>query len=734
MANGSELQPTIRGPSATSRSAMPSRFRRRLLLATLAALAAAAPAAAYVGPGAGIALLSSVGVVLMTLLLALASILIWPFRVLWRLLTGKRARAPWVRRCIAVGLDGLDPRLTDRLIAEGRLPNLARLAAQGSYHRLRTTYPAMTPVAWSSFATGTNPGKHNIFDFIDRDRKTYLPVLSSAEIGSVDRFLRLGKWKLPLRKPAIRLLRKSRPFWAILGDHRIWSTVLRVPITFPPDRFYGAELSAMSVPDLLGTQGTFHLFTTRRSAARFKEGGQRVALAGGPERYTAVLHGPENIFRAGDPPLALPVEIRLDRAAGCAHVRLGDEEHRLEPRRLTGWVQLTFPAAPTVKVRGLTRLMLLEMDDEVSLYLSPLNLDPETPAMPISHPSYYATYLAKRVGPFSTLGLAEDTWALNEKVTDDATFLAQSYDIDREREAIFFAALDRLVRGALVCVFDGSDRIQHMFWRYLEEGHPAGENREHAEHRQAIEEMYVHYDALVGRVMAKLRPDDLLFVLSDHGFTSFRRGVNLNAWLLAHGYLALREGCDGSTEWLRDVDWSRTRAYSVGLTGIYLNLAGREAEGIVAPGAEAEALRRELIAKLSGLRDEERGEVGINEVYAAVDVYDGPYLPNAPDLIVGFNHGYRISWDCATGVLSGPVFEDNVKAWSGDHCVDPKVVPGVLFCNHAIAHDEPAIVDLAPTVLRLFGIDAPAHMDGRALFETSPLARQGAAGATRRAA
>ncbi|HQP94499.1 MAG TPA: alkaline phosphatase family protein, partial [Thermoanaerobaculia bacterium] len=195
---------------------MSSRFRRRLLLATLAALAAAAPAAAYVGPGAGIALLSSVGVVLMTLLLALASILIWPFRVLWRLLTGKRARAPWVRRCIAVGLDGLDPRLTDRLIAEGRLPNLARLAAQGSYHRLRTTYPAMTPVAWSSFATGTNPGKHNIFDFIDRDRKTYLPVLSSAEIGSVDRFLRLGKWKLPLRKPAIRLLRKSRPFWAIL--------------------------------------------------------------------------------------------------------------------------------------------------------------------------------------------------------------------------------------------------------------------------------------------------------------------------------------------------------------------------------------------------------------------------------------------------------------------------------------------------------------------------------------
>jgi predicted AlkP superfamily phosphohydrolase/phosphomutase len=706
-------------PSVSSVEAPRSLRTGPLLAAALVALAAA-PAEAYVGPGAGIALLSSVGVVLVTLLLAIASILAWPFRALWRLLTGKKTARPWARRFISVGLDGQDPLLTERLMAEGKLPNLKRLAEQGCYHRIRTTYPSMTPVAWSSYSTGVNPGKHNIFDFLDRDRKTYLPVLSSAEIGSVDRFLRLGKWKIPLRRPEIRLLRKSRPFWSILGDYRIWSTVLRMPITFPPDRFYGAELSAMSVPDLLGSQGTFLFFTTRRSDSKFKEGGQRVVLEGGPDRFSTVVRGPENIFRAGDPPLEIPMEIELDRAAGRVRIRLDGDEHLLAPRQLTGWVKLTFRAAPTVKVQGITRLMVTELDEHFSLYLSPINLDPESPAMPISHPSYYSTYMAKKVGTYSTLGLAEDTWALNEKVTDDATFLRQSYDIDTERQEMFFAALDKLDRGSLVCVFDGTDRIQHMFWRYHEEGHPAGAGREQAAHRHAVEEVYLHNDRLVGKVMSKLRRDDVLIVLSDHGFTSFRRGVNLNGWLLAHGYLALKPGCDGSTEWLRDVDWSRTRAYAQGLTGIFLNVEGREGEGIVKPGAEARALRKELIQKLSGLRDDERGEVGINQVYAAEDVYDGPYLVNAPDLIVGYNHGYRVSWDCATGVASGPLFQDNLKAWSGDHCVDPNLVPGVFFCNHAIDKRDPALIDVAPTVLRLFGVDAPPHMDGKPLFEKPP--------------
>jgi predicted AlkP superfamily phosphohydrolase/phosphomutase len=389
----------------------------------------------------------------------------------------------------------------------------------------------------------------------------------------------------------------------------------------------------------------------------------------------------------------------------------------LEVGKLSDWITLTFPAAPLVKVNGICRVLVSEMGEHVSLYVTPINIDPEKPAMPISHPGYYATYLSKKVGAYSTLGLAEDTWALNEGVTDDGTFLKQTYDIDAERERMFFAGLDRLRRGSLVCVFDATDRIQHMFWRYLDPNHPAGRGRETAEHRDAIEQLYRHNDALVGRVMAQLRDGDLLMVLSDHGFTSFRRGINLNSWLHANGYLTLKPGTDGSSEWLRDVDWSRTRAYALGLTGLFLNIKGREGEGIVEPGAEAAALRKELAGKLTGLRDEALGTVGITEAFETASLYTGPYLENAPDLLIGYNTGYRTSWDCATGVVAGAVFEDNTKAWSGDHCVDPRQVPGVLFCNRPIDVSDPALIDIAPTALHLFGIEPPRYMEGKILMQ-----------------
>jgi predicted AlkP superfamily phosphohydrolase/phosphomutase len=267
-------------------------------------------------------------------------------------------------------------------------------------------------------------------------------------------------------------------------------------------------------------------------------------------------------------------------------------------------------------------------------------------------------------------------------------------------------------------VFDATDRIQHMFWHYLEENHPAnnGNGTAHAEHRKAIEEIYKHDDAFVGKVMAKMKRGDVLIVLSDHGFNSFQRGVNLNGWLLKEGFLQLKEGADGSAEWLKDVDWSRTKAYSLGLTGMFLNLEGREANGIVKPGADAQAVKKEIISRMRGLKDDARGVVGIQEVFDTAAIYEGPYQENAPDFIIGYANGYRISWDCATGMVSGPVFEDNVKAWSGDHCVDPRIVPGVLFCNYAVGAENPSIMDLAPSVLTMFGITPPKHMEGQPLF------------------
>jgi predicted AlkP superfamily phosphohydrolase/phosphomutase len=690
--------------------------RTLVVLAGTAALVAgvAGQAEAYVGPGAGFALLSSFFVLFLTVLAALASLLFWPFRMLWRRLRlGPPPRAR-IRRLVIVGLDGQDPVLTDRFMAEGLLPNLQRLAETGSYRRLTTTFPSVSPVAWSSFSTGTQPGRHNVFDFLDRDRRTYLPVLSTARLGRVERFFRIGRYRIPREQPEIRLLRKSKPFWAILGEHRVWSTILRVPVTFPPDRFYGAELSAMSVPDLLGTQGTFLLYTTRPDETRFKEGGTRIPIRLQDDRVDTIVEGPENPFDADGRPLSLPLRVVLNRERRCADVELGRERVTLTPNQLSDWVTLRFRAAPGINVSGITRLLVLEMEEHFSLYVSPINIDPEKPAMPVSHPPYYSAYLARRIGAYATLGLAEDTWALNEGVTDEGIFLQQTYDIDRERQEMFFTALDRLRKGALVCVFDATDRIQHMFWRHLDPAHPA-RGAESSRHERAIADLYHHNDAMIGRVLQQLGPDDILMVISDHGFSSFRRGVNLNAWLYREGYLALKPGCSGSSEWLRDVDWSATKAYSIGLTGLFLNLEGREAQGTVARGAEAAALKAELAARLTGLQDSERDSVAIREAFDTATLYTGPYVANAPDLLIGYNAGYRVSWDGATGIVAGPVFDDNTKAWSGDHSIDPRLVPGVFFCNRAIEAHEPALVDIAPTALRLFGIDPPPYMDGRPL-------------------
>jgi predicted AlkP superfamily phosphohydrolase/phosphomutase len=357
------------------------------------------------------------------------------------------------------------------------------------------------------------------------------------------------------------------------------------------------------------------------------------------------------------------------------------------------------------------------MDEHVSLYLSPINIEPEKPVMPISHPSYYCSYLEKKQGPYATLGLAEDTWALNEKVTDDRAFWTQTADIDDEREEMFFTALDKLRKGALVTVFDATDRVNHMFWRYTEDGHPAAAGIDDPDYADAIERQYLRNDEIVGRAMDRLEEGDVLWVMSDHGCTSFRRGVNLNAWLRDNGYLVLKEDADGSEQWLQSVDWSRTKAYAVGLVGVFLNIEGREAHGIVKPGDEAEALKAELKAGLDGLKDDDKGEVAINEAFDTDALYRGPYKGNAPDLLVGYNHGYRISWDCAAGVVAGAVFEDNTKAWSGDHIVDPRLVPGVFLANHAIDKDDPAIIDLAPTVLTLFGLRPAPHMEGSPVVE-----------------
>jgi predicted AlkP superfamily phosphohydrolase/phosphomutase len=662
---------------------------------------------AYIGPGAGFAFLGSFLSLIASLFLTACSFLIWPFRMAWALARRRQGfRKAKIRRLIFLGLDGLDPRLTERFMAEGKLPNLARLKEQGSFHRLRTTFPALSPVAWSTFATGVSPAKHNIFDFLNRSLASYAPELSSSRVRPARRWARLGRWRIPLARPTVEMRRKSRSFWKILSDHSIGSTILRVPVTFPPEEFDGRLLSAASTPDLRGTQGSFSLFTTRLERPTY-EGGSRYPLRRTGDCLAGSLEGPDNDLSVEGGALALPFRI-VAGDSGSATLEIAGERHGLRRGEYSPWIKLPFRAAPGVRVHGIARFLVTETAPEFSMYVTPLQMDPEAPALPISHPSYYAAYLARLLGPFATAGMAEDTWALNEGVIDEAAFLDQAYSILAERESQFEHALSHTRRGVVACVFDTSDRVQHMFYRHMENGD--------ARWRDAIEQLYRRMDGLAGKTMRYVDSDTVLMVLSDHGFCSFRRAVNLNSWLRENGYLALTGGGAESGRYFQGVDWSRTRAYCLGLSGLYINRQGREASGIVRAGAEAEALERELIARLQGLRDEELGEVAIGHVYATRRLYRGPYLDAAPDLIIGYNEGYRASWEAAVGQVTARVIQDNPKAWSGDHCVDPVLVPGVLFSSRRIDCEDPGIEDMAPTALDLFGVEPPSWMDGKPVF------------------
>jgi predicted AlkP superfamily phosphohydrolase/phosphomutase len=421
------------------------------------------------------------------------------------------------------------------------------------------------------------------------------------------------------------------------------------------------------------------------------------------EGFTGEIEGPQDTFLEGSPALHIP--FRVARQNGAFELQVQGRRCALAPGEYTGWQRLRFRTAIGATASGMARFLATETEPEFSLYMTPLNLDPERPALPISHPPYYAAYLANLLGTYATVGMAEDTWALNEGAIDEDAFLRQAWDIFAEREAMFLNALENTRRGVVACVFDTSDRVQHMFYRRLGTSDP---------HADTIDAMYRRMDELVGKAMADAGGGTALFVLSDHGFCAFRRGVNINAWLRENGYLHLKNGRRESDSYFEGVDWSRTRAYALGLGGFYLNMKGREALGTV-EGRDAESLKAEIIGRLSALRDDD-GAAPIGHVYATADLYRGPYLDAAPDFIVGYNEGYRCSWEGAVGKVADRVIEDNLKAWSGDHCVDPVLVPGVLFSNRKIDAADPGIEDLAPTALSLFGVERPAWMEGKPLL------------------
>ncbi|QDV37642.1 alkaline phosphatase family protein [Tautonia plasticadhaerens] len=609
-----------------------------------------------------------------------------------------------------IGLDGLEPSLVGALLAAGELPNLARLVSGGGLARVATTYPAQTPVAWSTFATGTNPGGHGIFDFLRRDPRTYLP----------DSGLNRYEQKNPLLPPRAVNQRRGTPVWERLSEAGVTSTVLRCPCTYPPDRPRGRMLSGMGVPDLRGGFGTGTFYSSDESvAARESENVVRVQGEGDGSVATYLV-GPRHPRTRAD--CRFDITLSPDPARRMLIARSGGSPREFEVREgeWSGWLRVNFRLGPLQSVHGIVRFFLVRIEPTLEFYASPINFDPETPLFPISSPPDYARQLSGTLGPFYTAGMVEDhNGLMNERFGEDA-FLAQCDDAWREREAMMLHELDRFDEGLFYCLFDTPDRVQHMLWRFREPEHPANRGRApDPAFRRAIEEHYRRGDEVVGRVLESVDDRTLLIVLSDHGFGSFRRGFHLNKWLLDRGLLALKAGLEpgpDSGDLLRGVDWDRTRAYAIGLSGLYLNLQGREGRGAVRP-EDAEELKTTIARELNRLEDPQEGVVAVRSALTREQVYAGPFVHEAPDLILNYARGYRVSWSSSLGgVAAGGPFEDNTRKWSGDHIIDPALVPGVLLMNRPFRGEGPRLVDLAPTILAALGLPIGDTWEGRSLL------------------
>jgi predicted AlkP superfamily phosphohydrolase/phosphomutase len=611
-------------------------------------------------------------------------------------------------RVVVIGLDGLDPALTEKMMAAGMLPHLAALREEGGYARVATTWPAQTPVAWSTFAVGGNPGMHGIFDFLTRDPATYLPQVALYRHEQKSRFL----------PPQAINLRGGRTVWERLSDAGVASTILRHPCTYPPRSFKGRSLAGIGVPDLRGGFGSSTFFTSAEEVAA-GEGEHVVQVrADGSGVYRGELPGPL-LVRGGE--LSRELEFSVDEDTESVEVSCptGSFSTSVPKGAWSSWMKVSFKHSFLQTIRGFVRFHFVGTEP-FRLFASPVQFDPDVPAFPISHPWDYAGDLQRAIGPFATLGLAEEHNGLTNGRFDEPTFLSHSLDIMRERRAMMHHELDRHERGLFYCLFATPDRIQHMFWRFGEPDHPANRGEPPPpEMARVIQEVYQRCDDILGEVREYVDGRTLLMVLSDHGFSSFQREVHLNRWLHREGYLSLEPGVEPGEETgdlLGSVDWGRTSAYALGLGGLYVNLEGREGEGWVGE-SEAPALKQEIASRLRDLRDPERGCAAVRRVVAREDLYSGPYMDGAPDLLVGYEPEYRVASETAMGGVGAEVVTDNLRPWSGDHVVDPGAVPGVLFMNTPFRGEDAGLADLAPTILAALG--APSEdpeLEGRSLL------------------
>jgi predicted AlkP superfamily phosphohydrolase/phosphomutase len=719
-------------------------------------------------------------------------------------------------RVVVLGFDGADHALVAKGVAEGRLPNLAALAAKGGFTALTPTIPAQTPVSWSTFSTGLSPGRTLIFDFLKRNPKTYRPEFAIEEegkksfllgkgnrvgvpavLGIVSFVLVLLLSKILRRRvsgsgsgvavpagaasapgarraassaaagttsmaPLVAALvaaglftfigirissllpseipwptnnRRGTPFWEEAGRKGIPSVVMHVPVTFPAVDYDGGRLlSGLGVTDVRGRVGTPSYYTSDPFFAPKNKNEfsvELVRLESNKGTIGTEVFGPYNKLFKEPPVIKTPMTLTVASDGGSLTVApKGSAPVTLKVGEWSPWVVFTFPFNALVKMTGIGRFHLASLSPEIKLYLSPIHFNPADlpPSVKITAPGSLSKKLADRYGLYKTMGWQIDTWSMSEETIDEKTFLE---DVDHTVEPfrkMMNDFLDEKDVRLFVQIYEFPDRVAHCFWRFLDPQHPAYDAAKAAVWAPAVERTYEKMDAIVGDAMKKLGPEDVLIVLSDHGFATWRRSVNYNTWLVQNGFMTLKGG-DGSQpadlemlfgqgEFWPNVDWPKTKAYAMGLGDIYVNLKGREGQGSVSPGAEYEAVRDEIKRKLVTLVDPKTGQRAVSRIFTREEAYGSFDADLIPDLFVTNTAGTRIGWQGSLGVVTKEMFEDNAQIWSGDHCsLDPAVVPGILFANRALPKDkQPAIADVPATIYHVLGVAPPAKLDGVPLF------------------
>ncbi len=616
-------------------------------------------------------------------------------------------------RVIVLGIDGLDPNLTERFMQAGDLPHFSALKNQGAYVRSATSNPPQSPVAWSDIGTGTDSGSHDVFDFILRHPKKYLPDLS---------ILRANKQNLlGSREKMFEPTCRAKFFWDYTAEAGIPSYSIRWPMTFPPRASGGNVLAGLGVPDIKGGLGRYLYFSSNPSDKTGDGAEKKVPLIFSDKKATVQISGPYTMGITGKKEATIPLEIEK-RNGKTLRLSVAHQTFDLAPGQWSDWIPMEFSGGPLKKITGIGKFYLVSIEPDINLYLTPLQVNPQDPCFIISSPDNYARELGTDIGGYYyTLGIPEDTKPLNEGAISDEAFIEMCDAIMTERENMLRSALGKFKDGVFSFVIDTTDRIQHMFWRFEDKNHPLYTPEGEKRYGHIIRDYYKWSDRIVGDIMQEHVNDRTLFiVLSDHGFNTFRTGVNINRWLIERGYMALKEKPDPQDKeggaLFRHVDWNKTSAYSLGFSSIYLNLKGREGNGIVQPGSDAKNLAQKIAQDLRALQDPTTAEKIVRNAYLPEQIYAGKYMENSPDVIIGFASGYRMSWQTAIGGTPEQLLEPNLKKWSGDHIVDPALVSGILFMNRAIVSPSPKSRDIAPTVLAAMGLKLPREMTGTTLI------------------